>query len=52
MSEITIRRLGPADAPLMRQLNAVFEAAFEDPEHYGSAPPGTTTWRSGSARRM
>ena len=39
MPEISIRRLGSADAPLMRQLNAVFGAAFEDPEHYGGAPP-------------
>jgi aminoglycoside 3-N-acetyltransferase I len=36
---MNVRRLGPADVSLMRELNAVFEAAFEDPENYSSAPP-------------
>jgi aminoglycoside 3-N-acetyltransferase I len=35
-----IRRLGPHDLPRMRALNAMFAAAFEDPESYGAAPPG------------
>lgn len=34
-----IRQLGPADLAQMRALNAVFGEAFEDPEHYASAPP-------------
>lgn len=34
-----IRRLGPGDVSLMRRLNALFAEAFEDDEHYASAPP-------------
>jgi aminoglycoside 3-N-acetyltransferase I len=34
-----VRRLGPGDLPLARALNALFAAAFEDPEAYASAPP-------------
>jgi aminoglycoside 3-N-acetyltransferase I len=36
---IELRRLTPADAPRLAELNAVFGEAFEDPEHYGAAPP-------------
>jgi aminoglycoside 3-N-acetyltransferase I len=43
---ITIRRLTPADIPLMRALNAVFGAAFEDPETYGAEPP-EEAWLAG-----
>jgi aminoglycoside 3-N-acetyltransferase I len=32
-------RLSPGDLPLMRRLNAMFGAAFEDPDAYGGAPP-------------
>ena len=34
-----LRRLGPSDVPLLRALNAVFGAAFEDPATYGGASP-------------
>jgi aminoglycoside 3-N-acetyltransferase I len=34
-----IIRLTPADVALMRGLNAMFAAAFEDPESYAAAPP-------------
>lgn len=34
-----IRRLTPANTAMMRELNAVFGAAFEDRETYGAAPP-------------
>jgi aminoglycoside 3-N-acetyltransferase I len=34
-----VRRLGPADVPLVRQLNALFAEAFRDPESYASEPP-------------
>ena len=34
-----IHRLTPADAAKMRELNAVFGVAFEDPETYGAEPP-------------
>ena len=37
--EIELRRLTPADAARLAELNAVFGEAFEDPEHYGAAPP-------------
>lgn len=36
---IVIRRLTPADLPLMRELNALFGVAFEDSETYGAEPP-------------
>lgn len=36
---LSIKRLGPRDLPLMRQLNALFAAAFDDPESYASRPP-------------
>jgi aminoglycoside 3-N-acetyltransferase I len=35
----TVRRLAPADAPLLRKLNALFGEAFNDRETYGGAPP-------------
>jgi aminoglycoside 3-N-acetyltransferase I len=35
-----IRRLTEADLPLMRALNAMFGAAFAEPEMYGATPPG------------
>jgi len=38
----TIRRLGPDDIGLLRQLNALFAAAFSEPETYGAAPPSDT----------
>lgn len=34
-----IRRLGPADLALMRELNAVYADAFEDHASYTSTPP-------------
>jgi aminoglycoside 3-N-acetyltransferase I len=34
-----VRRLGPADAETMRELNSLFAAAFDDPASYESAPP-------------
>jgi aminoglycoside 3-N-acetyltransferase I len=36
----TVRRLGPADIAEMRAVNAMFAAAFEDPESYRAKPPG------------
>ncbi|HVY57493.1 MAG TPA: AAC(3)-I family aminoglycoside N-acetyltransferase [Xanthobacteraceae bacterium] len=39
VSRITIRRLGPADVPLLRKLNALFGEAFDDRETYGAKPP-------------
>lgn len=35
----TVRRLGASDIDQMRQVNAVFGAAFEDPANYRSSPP-------------
>lgn len=35
----TLRRLGPADVPLLRALNALFGEAFGDRETYGGEPP-------------
>lgn len=34
-----IRRLGPADVPLLRRLNALFGEAFDDRDTYGADPP-------------
>ncbi|WP_262297569.1 AAC(3)-I family aminoglycoside N-acetyltransferase [Microvirga sesbaniae] len=34
-----IRRLGPGDVPLLRKLNALFAAVFDDPASYASEPP-------------
>lgn len=34
-----IRRLGPADVPLMRRLNALFGEVFAEPGTYGAEPP-------------
>ena len=36
---IKTTRLGPDDLSPMRALNALFAAAFEDPDSYGGAPP-------------
>ncbi|MGK6354722.1 AAC(3)-I family aminoglycoside N-acetyltransferase [Sphingomonas sp. DT-207] len=36
---MTIRRLGPGDAPTLRRLNAMFGKAFGEPETYESDPP-------------
>lgn len=35
-----VRRLGADDVDIMRALNALFAAAFEDPESYARALPG------------
>jgi len=40
MASAEIRRLGPGDVPLMRRLNEVFGAAFDEPDTFGSQPPG------------
>lgn len=34
-----VRRLGSPDAERLQALNALFGAAFEDPENYAGAPP-------------
>jgi aminoglycoside 3-N-acetyltransferase I len=39
-SDPEIRRLIAADAPLMRDLNALFGEAFGDPDTYRANPPG------------
>lgn len=39
LSSVKICRLGPADIQLLRKLNALFGAAFEDSETYGAEPP-------------
>ena len=36
---VTLRRLGSADIPLLRALNAMFGRAFADPDAYGAEPP-------------
>lgn len=36
---VSIRRLGPADIPLVRKLNDVFGKAFGESETYGGEPP-------------
>ena len=41
-----IRRLGPSDLSLVRQLNALFGDAFDDPDTYGAAPP-EDAWLTG-----
>jgi aminoglycoside 3-N-acetyltransferase I len=38
-SPVTVRRLGPADLPLLRKLNELFGEAFNDADTYGDAPP-------------
>ena len=38
-SGITIRRLGPKDVPLLRELNALFGEAFGEPATYGAERP-------------
>lgn len=39
MSNTIFTRLTPIDIATMRRVNAMFAVAFEDPEHYASAPP-------------
>lgn len=39
MPATEIRRLGAADIARLRELNALFAAAFEDPASYAAAPP-------------
>lgn len=34
-----VRRLGPGDLALFREMNRLFGEVFEDPDAYGSAPP-------------
>ena len=36
---IALRRLKPADIPLLRELNAMFGRAFDDADSYGAEPP-------------
>ena len=38
-SPVTLRRLKATDVLLLRKLNALFGAAFEDPDTYGAKPP-------------
>ncbi len=42
LPSITLRRLGSADVPLLRKLNALFGDAFADRETYGAEPPSDT----------
>ena len=35
-----VRRLGPGDGESMQRLNDLFGREFDDPDSYGSAPPG------------
>lgn len=39
MAGFQVGRLGPGDIATMRELNALFGRAFEDPATYGAAPP-------------
>ena len=39
---ILLHRLKPTDVGILRQLNALFGAAFADPETYGAEPPSDT----------
>ena len=41
-----VRRLASGDVSLMRRLNALFGAAFQDPESYGAHPPDEAYFRS------
>ena len=36
---LSLRRLAPADVPLLRELNALFGVAFGEPETYEGEPP-------------
>lgn len=40
MNDYRLRQLGPGDVEAMERLNAVFGAAFDEPETYRGAPPG------------
>jgi aminoglycoside 3-N-acetyltransferase I len=44
-ADLKIRRLTAADVDLLRQLNAVFAAAFDDEHTYAGAPPDETYCR-------
>lgn len=37
---MNVRRLGPGDAGVMRELNALFSRAFDDPASYPAGEPG------------
>jgi len=37
--DLTLTRLGPGDLAIMRELNALFSAAFDEPENYSDRPP-------------
>jgi aminoglycoside 3-N-acetyltransferase I len=39
ITPIEVRRLGPAEVPRLRELNALFGEAFDDPNTYGAQPP-------------
>lgn len=43
---VDIRRLGPSDVPLVRQLNALFGDAFDDPDTFAAVPP-EDAWLTG-----
>lgn len=45
-----IRRLGPVDLALTRRLNAMFGAAFAEPETYRVAPPDDAWLRAALAK--
>lgn len=45
-----VRRLGPGDLSLFREMNRVFGEGFEDPDAYGAAPPSDDYVRSLLAR--
>jgi aminoglycoside 3-N-acetyltransferase I len=38
-ASVKVHRLMPADVPLLRALNSLFERAFGEPETYGADPP-------------
>jgi aminoglycoside 3-N-acetyltransferase I len=41
MQGIEVRRLAQGDEAVLRQLNAVFGEAFDDPQTYAARPPGS-----------
>lgn len=47
-----VRRLGPGDAPLLRQLNELFAVAFDDRATYAGEPPTDTHRRRGVATAL
>ena len=40
MTGTVVRRLGPGDHEALQAMNLLFGEVFEDPDSYGSAPPG------------